>query len=553
MITLVTVIALSLAGTIWRLGSESAFLFYPDTYRFLLAATNIRQHGSAAITLGEHGMPYDAALQVTLKAGYPLFIAVLSAFTGDPVAAARLISLLAGLVAIPLAYFIVSRRFASTEPGLIAAALTAFSFTHVAWSGYAMSETLALVLFLACLALFAYRSHHNSNISRDLIAAAFMALAVFTRTEYIMLLPMVLAWMYEGKKRSWSAIWSFMTFFSFSLIILSILLIPLGSFRLSPGIAYFALPISAIALAILVVSSLTAKKGTSRLARFLAAVTIVFGCYLLVQVLVGPKTFGLPLIRELAGWRMMARHDFLIVGLGLAGIAWLLLDHRYHNLGVWLWSSLAIMVMAYLQANSYSFRYTIHYLPPLILGSSLLLSELLSMARARGPGLVTVFAVVFLSALVVQADHSRHAMKGWYYPVSYEQKAASRINQILKNEELANKVLIVARPAEAYAALTGKDGWRIDAKYPFIPYEGGFPVQRPVLLIVDEAARHLTPDFADLAEKRLGDYEIGTFLTGIPYHYGRNRYPETKPVRVYYLTGSILLKAIPDHDPTLVK
>lgn len=101
-------------------------------------------------------------------------------------------------------------------------------------------------------------------------------------------------------------------------------------------------------------------------------------------------------------------------------------------------------------------------------------------------------------------------------------------------------VVILSRLVEPYAYYTGKSAWRIDQKYPYVLFFDQFPTKKPVLIVLDESVYRLAPKFAEFVQKNLSNFEIEAFFTGIPFHFGRYRYPEINPVRLYYLPAETL-------------
>jgi 4-amino-4-deoxy-L-arabinose transferase-like glycosyltransferase len=133
---------------------------------------------------------------------YPLVLSGVSALGGTSVMAHRALGLPLGAVTIVLVGLL-GRRAGGERVGLVAAGLCAIYPLMIATDGALMSETLYGAL-VAALLLFAWALLERPGRRRAALAGGVLGLAALTRSEAVLLLPLLLwpvAWRGGGERR----------------------------------------------------------------------------------------------------------------------------------------------------------------------------------------------------------------------------------------------------------------------------------------------------------------------------------------------------------------
>lgn len=427
-------------GAWLRIANKSNFLFYPDSYRFLLMARNLQQRFSVTGTLGPRGMPYEPAPHLIFKVGYPILISLFNQFIHNLEQSAQALSLLAGILSIPLMYLLLKRIFDSVSTGIFGAFILAFSFTHTAWSGFALSETLAVFFILGSLVFVFSGLKQNlpEYLNRaDILAGIFAAFAILTRSEYLLLVLVILPLFIIKTEPYWGRVLTFLSV-TVGLITLAIimtvparnqivtLLAEWKSQLMLIGIAFLAL----IVLMVLSKYKIIYPRKISYLPPLylISFLIAVFATYLYAQIFFESIGVILPYSQFFTAIKIFARYDFLLFLTAMLGIIYLIFDSRYSYVGVWIMAYLFILAISYQRINILSYRYTFHFLPPLVISSSFFLSrasdwvvEPTQQSSLRKnwlkASLVCLLAIVVISW---QVSVSLKSKKGWYSPVSYE-------------------------------------------------------------------------------------------------------------------------------------
>jgi 4-amino-4-deoxy-L-arabinose transferase-like glycosyltransferase len=120
---------------------------------------------------------------------YPTVLAGLSLLGGDSVLAQRTFGALFGAVTIVL-IALIARRLGGDRAGLTAAGIAALYPLFVAADGAPMSESLYGMLIAACL-FVALRLSENRTPARAATLGALVGLAALTRSEALLLLPLI--------------------------------------------------------------------------------------------------------------------------------------------------------------------------------------------------------------------------------------------------------------------------------------------------------------------------------------------------------------------------
>lgn len=130
-------------GIILRLHNISPFKIYPDSYQSLLTALNIKDYHSVVGFLGKDGMVYPDFFGWT-RPFYPLLILAASMFFHTIASSAQYVAVLAGILALPLAFFLGRHVFKSFAVGVGSILLLTLSYNHTVWGGFILTETLAV-------------------------------------------------------------------------------------------------------------------------------------------------------------------------------------------------------------------------------------------------------------------------------------------------------------------------------------------------------------------------------------------------------------------------
>lgn len=134
----------------------------------------------------------------------PYLLAVIKLFGGDSIEAYRLISVLFGILCIPLAYKIGKEIF-HKNVGLIFAFLISFSYWQIAWSR--QIRAYVLLEFLVLLTIFFLIKYHQTQKNKFLILVfIFTGLAIITKVSAILLLPSLLIYFLAQKNYKTSAV-----------------------------------------------------------------------------------------------------------------------------------------------------------------------------------------------------------------------------------------------------------------------------------------------------------------------------------------------------------
>ena len=127
---------------------------------------------------------------------YPSLLAVVAWLGGTGVEAKRVVGVVAGTAAV-LVVALVTRRVAGDRPALVAAGLAAFYPSFVAADGSLMSEPL-LGLLVGLVVLQGLRARERPSVAAFAALGVLLALATLTRSEALLLVPIVLAGALSG-------------------------------------------------------------------------------------------------------------------------------------------------------------------------------------------------------------------------------------------------------------------------------------------------------------------------------------------------------------------
>lgn len=530
-----TILAITVLGAILRIQNISPFKFYPDSYQNLIVARSIRNYHSVVGYLGENGMLYPDFFMWT-RPVYPLFINLTDSILHNQERAAQLISLAAGILAIPLSFVFLRLIFAGTAVALSGAFITALSFNHTVWSGFIMSESMGVLAQLLFLILYFWGNGKKTQLLSlvDIMTGVFFTLAVFTRYEYaILTVPLVLYTLVKTENPLVRMV-NFGISIAVSAAFFIIQLYPIDSMLQVVYKQHSAfLPATLAIIIVSVISYAVLRKipahTRNTLARFVSLSLILLLWILAAVFLLYTKPEGIS--------NFFKDDPFLGVS-ALLGFTFLLSDRKNRSLALFAVFACLTLFSTYYRVNPLMQRYGTHLLPYLLIAAGSGLARIFAFAKIRLP----VFALLVAVALL-QLNTTAFGIKNWHKGVwmrpSYEEKSARIISDMAIGQD---KLLLVSEP-EPYYFFTGLSTHSLADKYPFI-YINKVYEDRQVVLVQDMPMRDLFPEFSSFVTTNLTSYKTGEYWVGETYRYRTYGLDENKPVEIYTLPLSVLRTAI---------
>jgi 4-amino-4-deoxy-L-arabinose transferase-like glycosyltransferase len=179
-------LAVRVAAVLWSGVSTTRFA---DAPAYLLAARSLAETGRYPLRTDPH---------LFRPPGYPVFLVAATLDHPDRIAAARLANALLGALAAPLLAALSARIFRRRGVALVTGAVAAVHPTFVLASSDLQTEPLFLVLLLcAGYLLLVAGDRPSSNFA--LLAGALLALAALTRSSALVLIPLLLAPLWDGR------------------------------------------------------------------------------------------------------------------------------------------------------------------------------------------------------------------------------------------------------------------------------------------------------------------------------------------------------------------
>lgn len=504
-------------------------------------------------TLGNNGMFYNPPISWSLRYSHLILISLTDSLFHNIELSVHVLSLLFGVLTIPFTYIFVARIFDSRRAGLFGAFLMTVSFFHTAWSGYVMYETMTIFFIVVSLSMVAAglsRGKHEYADYHDIIAGVFASLAVMTRIEYLILIfPVLFLYIalsphFLGKS---------LTFLAGLLSVLSIAGILGGAI---PQIVYAApvllerwpLLIATIllwAIACVLYSARRQEKarGLQGLESILAVVIVMFLVFVFITMgawrLLG---ISLPGSNRLTAILIFSQYEYMLAATGIIGIALLLKSKRNSALGIFALLFMVPLALVYNRVNPVSYRYCVHYLPALIIGSSFLLYRMHawfkgSISKHTGAQLAAMLGLVVVTGLLgAQVYFTVQSMRSWQPGTSYEKAAALKTKAIISQKRIPKDTIVLTFMAEPYYYYTGLSSWRA---LPDAPYTiKGFPKDKPVLIVIDESTRDQLPRFASHVANQIDQFKIADFKVGLAYYFRTYKGDEKNPVALYYIPAN---------------
>lgn len=530
-IKIFTLLLLVLAGFWLRLINTSPHKFYPDSYVSLVVAANITNYGGVWGFLGDKGMLYPDIFFWT-RPIFPLFIAIFSSKSFPPDQTARSITLLAGVLSIPVIYFLIKSLSDSRLTASIGAGLLTISFNHIVWGGFILSESIGVFFLLLFLWSFfsSLKQPTGWANTRDLLTGLIFATSVLSRYEYLVLaLPLFIFILAQNGNRLIRLVNISAGFLLFSSLI-SLSLIPMQGmimelfsqiiYEISPGLWIGAAAIS-IALFFF------ARKFKFK-TQVMTLIIFFIGAVFLLQITLRLKTD----FHFYPGLTDFFQTDFLIAITSWLGLYTISKFKLNQHLFIFLSLSLLLLGLVYYQVNPAMQRYGTHLIPFLVIPGAFWIRSI------KRP----IWKAALVSLAVAQLIYSAFGIKKWgggeWFKVSYEEKSA----KILSSMPIGDTVLFTSFP-DAYYLYTHRPTHSIIDRYPFI-YPDRVSDEDEVAIVQDQGMRDIFPLFSSQLDTHLSKYKIIEYRVNEIYHYRTKSEHECCPVKVYKLSLAELKSVI---------
>jgi hypothetical protein len=533
-------------GIVLRLVNLSPFLIYPDSYQNLVIAENIKTYTSVVGYLGEQGMQYPPFIPWS-RFGYPLIIAFLSFIPVSPINIAGIISVLFGILSLPLSYLLGKTFIKHTRNGLAALLLVSLSFNHTVWGGFVLTETMGVMLLLLLFVLL----FSTLTRTRSIFLGLIFAVCVITRFEYLVIFPLIVFFLLHQKAKR-EIVLSFLLSFALSSILLFLAffptrgLLPILTTQLTPLMLKGMSLITVCAVLLLLYRIQPAHKK-DRIQTDCLSLFLVFGLALTAFSLSTQlfPTLLLPVQYTVGGLSDFIRHDFLLWIFFLLGYGLLIRDKNSRPLLFFLTPALLLLYALYHTTNPLMERYMTHLIPFLILPASVALTK--SILFLTNPQNETrqrmTLLILLISCISYQSYLSFNGIKsyaaGSYYLTSYEQEAGRSLASRIQDK---NAMLIASFP-EAYFITTTHPTQSLYDHPPFLNFQD-FRETEQVIIIQDAGMRDIFPTFSTFLETKLKNYRSDSFTVDRYYHYADKTTLDEKPVILYHISTSELKKII---------
>jgi hypothetical protein len=529
-------------GIILRVHIISPFKIYPDSYQSLVVAHSILTYHSVIGYLGQGGVLYPDFF-IWTRPMYPLLIDLFTLLWSNTSRIAQTISLVSGILLIPIAFFYIKSIFKSTLFGLAAALMTALSFNLTIWSGFIMTETIG-VLFL-CLFLWRFFATLSQDLKiasvQDFLTGILFAAAVLTRYEYIVLIfPILFLHIARGKNSlprlatMGAAVAVCFSAVAFLFPLQSIGFTILDQVKDLPEFAFAFAVVSLISTFLFVRNKLYFLK--MHLVEKISKVTI--GTIWVFVFLVCVQILHLPAVRN------FILHDFFLSIFSLIGLTLFLLQPMLRAYGFFCIVCMIFLGIVYHRVNPEMERYITHLIPFLLIPASygfvVTVNEMLKLIqhdKKKGALSWVAILLLILYQTIFSYQGLRYLQDRSWYRTSYEEKAAFMLEKYIPE----NPLLLVSLP-ESYYYHLHIPTQSISDTYPFIYLDTKKNPQ--VLLVVDMPMREIFPTFSVFVSNNLSEYKLSSFFVNEKYHHESISEKETDPVIVYKITLQELQRKI---------
>jgi 4-amino-4-deoxy-L-arabinose transferase-like glycosyltransferase len=514
-----------------------AFFINPDSYYYLLVARNLVANHAPTGTLGGAGMPFPPQGYAAMKATYPMVVAIPIALGVDAETAGHLVSGLAAVACVPLAYLATWRLLAHRGAALAAAALVATSWGLAYWAGFVMSDSLSIALAFALIAALASTRRDDLLNFGDVGVGVLAALLVLSRPTYAVALPMLLWLGFARFEWTRARLATALVSAALPVAVISASWFPPAGFGASVLLRLAPLLLAAAALAAGAMWLLATPAGHDG-ARRRTRDAVYWACALAIPLAVtigwGLQALGLGPVPS--GLGNFGARDLGAVLLVIPGAWALRRSARDGDIGGALLVAAATMLGVYLWADARESRYLIHLLPLLVPVAA---ATATLPWRPAGPRtLRTVASTAALIALgVALAWQSARVVRGAtadFLGTDYPTEVAARMGPVARPGEL----LVSALPWP-YHFRTGLASWNsapttIETFTRYVPRDS-------TVLVMADAALHYHDEPLSLALGTLPrDHVAAEFEVPAQYRYGYVGAAFDEPMRVYRLTAAEL-------------
>ncbi|MDQ3099553.1 MAG: hypothetical protein M3Q44_07465 [bacterium] len=174
----VALLCITLIAAFLHYSNLTPYTLYPDSYQNILVAENIHTYKSVIGTLGKDGQIWPEYFGWT-RPGYALLILAANSFFNNYFTAAKTVTLIAVMIAVPFAYFFILQVTESKKLAIGGMVLLALSANYAEWSGLILTEGVGILALMLALSGFFYVLKKESQPAeiRDLILGCIIALA----------------------------------------------------------------------------------------------------------------------------------------------------------------------------------------------------------------------------------------------------------------------------------------------------------------------------------------------------------------------------------------
>ena len=533
------------------------FFIYPDSYYYLLVARNLLLNHHPTGTLGTGGMPFPPPSYAAMKTTFPVVAACVMALGIGAETAGHLVSAVAAVLAVPLAYVAVLRLVRSRPAALTAALLVATSYGLTYWAGFIMSDSLSVALGFAVIIAFARERVDELTNPGDILVGVIIALWLLSRSTYVVAIPFLL-WLGFSRfgwtwRRTATAAASCLTVTA----AVAAAWFPPASFgsrlvlNLLPVLGAAAV---VTALTFCVMHGRKRTSGTTGGGRRMALLTYytiaaaIPAAFLLEWAIARVTGTGPFLALERFGLRDAAILIAIVPG------AMALSRTRDRDVGLALLSAALLMLGVYYWVEPRDSRYLVHLLPflvPVAASSVALLRPASRRAGARDShtrhrwplqGATIACFVAIAVAIGAQAVTGLSHASASFLATDYPREVAAGLRPIATNRE----TLVCALPWPLYFRL-GVPTWGADAvlQPEFVRY---VPPDTPLLVVCDASMHYHYPKI-EAAVTAAKSKEVLAFDVPSQYLYGYSAIDYRRPIRVYRMTAGELRSRALDLSP----
>ena len=461
----------TLVAILVRLLAQDGIHLYPDSYQFMLFAQGLSDSIPVSSAMGEAGGSWAIPFY---KLGYPLLTWPFSALWHDPFAPGLVVSFVAGTAVVPVVYFLALAGLRSRLGAAGAAFAVTVSFSAVAWSRFAMSESLAIFWIASTLLLSVLAGQTRSRLLAILTALC-ASVMILMRLELVLLLPTVVLLVHwqHGATHDWG-------FEKRYLVV--------------PGlIAFLVFSVASGWLAQDVAEGFSLNPG-----------------YLLSKAFSGPVVddVGVSPAPGTGVATFLTHEPFLVLlaGLGLA------IGAKRRDESLWpLWPGLILLIAVEAPRDDVRFLTT---LVPLLAFAAGYGFEVLwgwiriHLRQLRPNQALALSAAVSLGIVLLSVAQVSETESRWHPEQGYEYELARGIEKQVKVHGLRDVVICTFSP-EAVHLISGLPARRLSS--PHLDNCAAHPSPHEILVIVDEAVRR---NFGDSFEQEI--QSAGTRLFEIP-------------------------------------